>query len=102
MAQYNPEDVEQQVSEQWQQKELRRKVLERNEGEERFYFLDGPPYATGSIHMGTGMNKILKDYYLRFHRMLGYDVHAQPGYDVHGLPIENKVEEEEGFEKKQD
>ncbi|MFB6167046.1 MAG: isoleucine--tRNA ligase, partial [Candidatus Nanohaloarchaea archaeon] len=102
MAQYNPEEVEEQVSSEWREKNLRRKVLEQNEGSERFYFLDGPPYATGSIHMGTGMNKILKDYYLRFHRMLGYDVHAQPGYDVHGLPIENKVEEEEGFEKKQD
>ncbi|MFA4820375.1 MAG: isoleucine--tRNA ligase [Candidatus Aenigmatarchaeota archaeon] len=60
----------------------------------RFYFVDGPPYATGSIHMGTAWNKILKDAYIRFWRMNGFDVWDQPGYDTHGLPIENKVEKE--------
>ncbi len=102
MTEYDPDEIEEEVKQDWEENGTRKKVLDRNKGEERFYFLDGPPYATGSIHMGTGMNKILKDYYLRFHRKLGFDVHSQPGYDVHGLPIENKVEEEEGFEKKQD
>ncbi|MFB6292154.1 MAG: isoleucine--tRNA ligase [Candidatus Nanohaloarchaea archaeon] len=102
MTEYDPEKVEEQVSQEWEDEDLRRKALEKNKDSEVFYFLDGPPYATGSIHMGTAMGKILKDYFLRFHRMLGYYVHAQPGYDTHGLPIENKVEEREGFEKKQD
>lgn len=99
---YDPDVVEGQVKQEWKQDGTRRKALKANKGGEKFFFLDGPPYATGSIHMGTGMNKILKDFYVRFHRMLGYHVHAQPGYDVHGLPIENKVEEEEGFTAKQD
>ncbi|MFB6203418.1 MAG: isoleucine--tRNA ligase [Candidatus Nanohaloarchaea archaeon] len=102
MTDYNPEKVESAVKDFWKENDVRKRVLDRNSGNERFYFLDGPPYATGSIHMGTGLNKTLKDFYIRFHRKLGYDVHAQPGYDTHGLPIENKVEEEEGFEKKKD
>ncbi len=68
----------------------------------KFYFLDGPPYASGSIHMGTAWNKILKDAYIRFWRMRGFDVWDQPGYDTHGLPIENKVEKEIGTKTKSD
>ncbi|MBC5793047.1 MAG: isoleucine--tRNA ligase [Nanohaloarchaea archaeon] len=102
MTDYNPEKVESKVKKNWKQDNTRRKALEKNKGGEIFYFLDGPPYPTGSMHMGTAMGKILKDYFIRFHRMNGYYVHAQPGYDTHGLPIENKVEEQEGFENKQD
>src|SRR3989344_4958028 len=68
----------------------------------KFYFLDGPPYATGSIHMGTAWNKILKDAYIRFWRMNGFNVWDQPGFDTHGLPIENKVEKKLGFKTKKD
>ena len=55
---------------------------------------DGPPYANGHIHMGTAMNKILKDIIVKSHQMLGYNSHYVPGWDCHGLPIEWKVEEE--------
>ena len=102
MTEYNPEKVEQKVSQHWEENNVREKALNRNEDSDRFYFLDGPPYASGNIHMGTGLNKILKDFYIRFHRKLGYNTHAQPGYDTHGLPIENKVEEEKGFTSKKD
>ncbi|WEL23573.1 isoleucine--tRNA ligase [Candidatus Nanohalovita haloferacivicina] len=102
MTDYNPEKIEETVLQQWNNNDTRQKVLNRNKGNDRFYFLDGPPYASGNIHMGTGLNKILKDFYLRFHRKLGYNVHSQPGYDTHGLPIENKVEEEKGFNSKKD
>ncbi|QGA80306.1 isoleucine--tRNA ligase [Candidatus Nanohalobium constans] len=102
MTGYDPDKIEATVSKQWQENNTRQKVLDRNEGNERFYFLDGPPYASGNIHMGTGLNKILKDFYLRFHRKLGFNVHSQPGYDTHGLPIENKVEEEKGFNSKKE
>ncbi len=103
MTEYNPDKVEKRVKQVWSENDTRRKALEKNEEDgEIFYFLDGPPYPTGSMHMGTAMGKILKDYFIRFHRMNGYYVHAQPGYDTHGLPIENKVEEQEGFTKKQD
>ncbi len=68
----------------------------------KFYFLDGPPYATGNIHMGTAWNKILKDTCIRFWRMTGFNVWDQPGYDTHGLPIENKVEKEFQMKSKSD
>lgn len=68
----------------------------------RYFFLDGPPYATGFIHTGTALNKILKDAYIRYFRMRGFDVWDQPGYDTHGLPIENKVEKKIGIKSKSD
>ncbi|MEM0360814.1 MAG: class I tRNA ligase family protein, partial [Candidatus Diapherotrites archaeon] len=67
-----------------------------------FYFMDGPPYATGHIHMGTALNKILKDVAMRSRRMLGYNVFDRPGYDTHGLPIENRVEKELGLKDKRE
>jgi len=66
-----------------------------------YYFMDGPPYATGHIHMGTALNKILKDIAIRSRRMQGYNVFDRPGYDCHGLPTEKKVEEKLGFSNKQ-
>ncbi|MFC2174268.1 isoleucine--tRNA ligase [archaeon] len=93
---------ENEVIEYWQKNDLRKKALKRNSGKEKYYFLDGPPYATGYIHMGTTFNKILKDYYIRFLRMKGFDVWCQPGYDTHGLPIEVKVEKQLGIRGKDD
>ena len=55
---------------------------------------DGPPYANGHIHLGTAMNKIVKDIIVRSHQMTGWDASYVPGWDCHGLPIEWKVEEE--------
>ena len=54
---------------------------------------DGPPYANGEIHSGTGLNKVLKDFVVRSRGMLGYDAPYVPGWDCHGLPIEWKIEE---------
>ncbi len=76
--------------------------LKNSESEKRFYFMDGPPYATGHIHMGTALNKILKDVALRSKRMQGFNVFDRPGYDTHGLPIENRVEKQLGFKEKQE
>ncbi|MEK6825455.1 MAG: isoleucine--tRNA ligase, partial [Nanoarchaeota archaeon] len=67
-----------------------------------FYFMDGPPYASGSIHLGTALNKILKDIAMRSQRMQGKDVFDRPGYDTHGIPIEYQVEKEMGTKSKQD
>ncbi|MCF6329315.1 MAG: class I tRNA ligase family protein, partial [Henriciella sp.] len=63
-------------------------------GAEPYILHDGPPYANGPIHLGTAMNKILKDMMVRSHQMCGYDASYLPGWDCHGLPIEWKVEEE--------
>jgi isoleucyl-tRNA synthetase len=86
----------------WKENRIYEKLKERGKGKKKFYFLDGPPYATGHIHIGTALNKILKDVFIRFWRMQGFDVWDQPGYDTHGLPIENKVEKKLGIKSKQD
>ncbi|MEM0906287.1 MAG: isoleucine--tRNA ligase [Pseudomonadota bacterium] len=62
-------------------------------GAPKFILHDGPPYANGNIHIGTALNKILKDFVVRSHQMLGFDANYVPGWDCHGLPIEWKVEE---------
>ena len=61
---------------------------------ENFILHDGPPYANGNIHMGTALNKILKDIITKFHQMDGKDSVYVPGWDCHGLPIEWKIEEQ--------
>ncbi len=95
-------NIEKEVIEFWEKNNIPKKALEIRKGNKKFFFMDGPPYATGYIHMGTAWNKILKDFYMRFFRLLGYDVWSQPGYDTHGLPIEIKVEQKLGFTNKHD
>ncbi len=86
----------------WKKGGISEKARQQNKGSEKtYYFMDGPPYATGHIHMGTALNKILKDVAIRSRRMQGFHVFDRPGYDTHGLPIEKKVEEKLGFDKKE-
>jgi isoleucyl-tRNA synthetase len=73
--------------------DLYRAQREASRGREPFVLHDGPPYANGNIHIGTALNKILKDFVVRSHQMLGRDANYVPGWDCHGLPIEWKVEE---------
>jgi len=68
--------------------------LRAKPGRTPFVLHDGPPYANGHLHIGTGLNKILKDFVVRSHQMLGFDSRYVPGWDCHGLPIEWKIEEE--------
>ncbi|WP_327050519.1 isoleucine--tRNA ligase [Halomicrococcus gelatinilyticus] len=100
--QYEPGAVEDRVFEYWDDVDAYEKAVEHREDAEPFFFVDGPPYTSGAAHMGTTWNKTLKDAYIRYHRMRGYDVTDRPGYDMHGLPIETKVEERMGFENKKD
>jgi isoleucyl-tRNA synthetase len=67
-------------------------IRRSREGREKFILHDGPPYANADIHLGTAMNKILKDLVVKSRTMLGYDAPYVPGYDCHGLPIEQHVE----------
>ncbi|GIW65445.1 MAG: hypothetical protein KatS3mg093_424 [Candidatus Parcubacteria bacterium] len=99
---YNHKEVEERVLNFWKKKKIYEKVKKKNKGKKKFYFADGPPYATGNIHMGTALNKILKDVAMRYKRTSGFDVFDRPGYDTHGLPIENSVEKKLGFTKKED
>ncbi|MFN7991284.1 MAG: isoleucine--tRNA ligase [Candidatus Micrarchaeia archaeon] len=99
---YDHRQVEKEVLGFWEKNGIYGKAKEKNAGKETFYFCDGPPYATGQIHPGTGWNKTIKDAVCRYQRMSGKDVRVQAGYDTHGLPIEVKVEQELKFRNKND
>ncbi len=75
----------------WQEMDLYNKVLEKNKGKTPFVLHDGPPYANGDIHIGHALNKILKDFVLRYQTMKGRHVRYIPGWDTHGLPIETAL-----------
>ena len=77
----------------WERQNMYKKLRESRKGKEKFVLHDGPPYANGHIHMGTALNKILKDMITKFHQMDGKDSVYVPGWDCHGLPIEWKIEE---------
>ena len=78
----------------WGEIRLHDRLREEAMGRPKFILHDGPPYANGNIHIGTGLNKILKDVINRSQVMMGKDANYVPGWDCHGLPIEWKVEEE--------
>ena len=78
----------------WEAIRLFEQLREQSKDRPQYTLHDGPPYANGHIHMGTALNKILKDIINRSHQMAGYNAHYVPGWDCHGLPIEWKVEEE--------
>ena len=84
----------------WEKIELYKELRLANKGKEKFVLHDGPPYANGNIHMGTALNKILKDIVVKFHQMEGKDSVYVPGWDCHGLPIEWKIEEQYKKNKK--
>ena len=73
----------------------------RAQGAPTYLLHDGPPYANGEIHIGTALNKILKDFVVKSHNMLGFDAPYLPGWDCHGLPIELKVDRELGPKKRE-
>ena len=78
----------------WNEIGLYNRLREKARGRAKFVLHDGPPYANGNIHIGTALNKILKDLVTKSQQMLGFDSNYVPGWDCHGLPIEWKVEEE--------
>ena len=96
----NLQNKEPGMVEHWDKIELYKKLRSLSEGKEKFVLHDGPPYANGNIHMGTALNKILKDLIVKFHQMSGKDSVYVPGWDCHGLPIEWKIEEEYKKNKK--
>ncbi len=89
---YDPIKIEKSVLEFWEKNRIYDLVKQRNKKGKKFYFLDGPPYTSGKVHIGTAWNKSLKDCVLRFKRMCGFDVWDRAGYDMHGLPTAHAVE----------
>lgn len=77
----------------WDAMDLRARIAEKRKGAPQFILHDGPPFANGDIHMGTALNKILKDIIVKHRTLKGFDAPYVPGWDCHGMPIEHKVVE---------
>ena len=84
----------------WQDEDLYGRIRAARKGSPAFLFHDGPPYANGKVHIGTAMNKILKDLVVRSRTLAGFDAPYVPGWDCHGLPIERNVDKELGSKKR--
>ena len=96
----NLQTAEPQALARWAEMRLYERIRERRAGRPKFVLHDGPPYANGRIHLGTAMNKILKDLVVKSRTMMGFDAPYVLGYDCHGLPIELKVDRELGPKKR--
>ncbi len=96
----NLQTAEPQALARWEEMRLYERIREHRAGRKKFVLHDGPPYANGRIHLGTAMNKILKDLVVKSRTMMGFDAPYVLGYDCHGLPIELKVDRELGPKKR--
>ena len=96
----NLQTAEPAALERWAAMDLYGRLRAARQGAPKFILHDGPPYANGQIHLGTALNKILKDLVVKSKSMAGFDAPYVPGYDCHGLPIELKVDRELGAKKR--
>src|SRR3954468_15556058 len=96
----NLQTAEPQALARWKEMGLYERIRAQRTGRKKFVLHDGPPYANGRIHLGTAMNKILKDFVVKSRTMMGFDAPYVLGYDCHGLPIELKVDRELGPKKR--
>jgi isoleucyl-tRNA synthetase len=85
----------------WEEEQIYEKVQERTKGRPLFVLHDGPPFANGSLHIGHALNKILKDFIVRYHSMAGYHAPYVPGWDTHGLPIEVALTKKKKINRKE-
>ena len=99
---YDFNEIEAKIMKFWTDNNTYQKVKEKNKGKQKYYFLDGPPYTSGKVHIGTAWNKSLKDAILRYKRMKGLDVWDRAGYDMHGLPTENATQKKLNLKTKED
>jgi isoleucyl-tRNA synthetase len=99
---YAHKETEKEILEFWKKNSIYQKNKDKNKGKKPFYFLQGPPYTSGRIHIGQAWNNSLKDAVLRFKRMRGLDVWDRAGYDMHGLPTSSKVQKKLGLNSKED
>ena len=102
MEGYNAHKVEEDALRLWDKNKIYQKAKDKNKGKKKFYFLDGPPYTSGKVHLGTAWNKSLKDSILRYKRMQGLDAWDRAGYDMHGLPTAHKIQEKFKLKDKKD
>ena len=102
IGQYNFEQVEKSVLAFWKNSKIYNQIKERNKKGKKFYFLQGPPYTSGRLHMAHAWNNGLKDLALRYKRMQGFNVWDRAGYDMHGLPTEHKVQSKLNLKDKEE
>ena len=84
----------------WQAMDLYNEIIKRNEGKPQFILHDGPPFSNGGVHMGTALNKCLKDFIVRYKNMAGFQAPYTPGWDNHGMPIESAIIKEQKLNHK--
>ncbi len=101
-SKFNPQIYEPQMLALWHNEEIQVKLAKRNAKGEKFFFLQGPPYTSGKLHIGHAWNHSLKDAVLRFRKMKGHKVLDRAGYDMHGLPTESKTMKKLGLNSKED
>jgi isoleucyl-tRNA synthetase len=99
---YDTKLIEKDIQKFWNENSIYQKTDKLRENSPKFSFLDGPPYCSGKIHLGTAWNKTIKDTFLRFKSMSGFNLRRQAGWDTHGLPIEHKVEGLLGLKSKKE
>jgi isoleucyl-tRNA synthetase len=99
---YDTKLIEKNIQKFWNDSNIYQKTNKLRENSPKFSFLDGPPYCSGRIHLGTAWNKTIKDTFLRFKSMSGFNLRRQAGWDTHGLPIEHKVEGLLGLKSKKE
>ena len=87
---YDFKKIEKKIQNFWEVSDTYNKTKELRANGPSFSFLDGPPYCSGKIHLGTTWNKVIKDTLLRYKSMNGFKTRRQPGWDTHGLPIEHR------------
>ena len=92
---------EPQIEQKWYDEKIYQRVLDKNKDKTPFVLHDGPPYANGNIHMGHAMNKILKDFIIRYKNMNGFYSPYIPGWDTHGLPIEQALTNNKKINRKE-
>jgi isoleucyl-tRNA synthetase len=83
----------------WEKKGIYHQITQEAKGRTKYILHDGPPYANGHIHIGTALNKILKDFIIKSKFMAKFDSRYVPGWDCHGLPVEHEVEKSFGVKK---
>ncbi len=99
---YKPLEIEPKIQQFWLDNKIYNKIKKKNKNNEKFYYLDGPPYTSGRIHIGHAWGKALRDSIMRYLRAKGLDVFDRPGFDMHGLPTENKVAQKLNLTHKED
>ena len=99
---YEFKKIEEEILKFWKKEKILEKLKKKLKGKKKFYFLDGPPYTSGRIHMGTAWNQVLKDEILKYKRMRGFDVWDRGGYDMHGLPTAHKIQKKYNLKDKKE